>query len=109
MKIGQMYNPRINHHLLHNSSDVLVWRAASKDVHYPVGRELLQRFFLDSSPLSLLCSDFLGPEQVFEGNAGRTTKFAKEKSLIFSKLILGILLFEFCFTVFFPLGCGVDS
>jgi len=42
-------------------------------------------------------------------NAGRTTKFAPVKSLRFSELILGILLFEFRFTVFFPLGCGVDS
>ena len=41
--------------------------------------------------------------------AGRTTKFAPVKSLRFSELILGILLFEFRFTVFFPLGCGVDS
>jgi len=42
-------------------------------------------------------------------NAGRTTKFAPVKSLRFFELILGILLFEFRFTVFFPLGCGVDS
>jgi len=42
-------------------------------------------------------------------DAGRTTKFAPVKSLWFSGLILGILLFEFRFTVFFPLGCGVDS
>jgi len=42
-------------------------------------------------------------------NAGRTTKFAPVKSLRFSELILGTLLSEFRFTVFFPLGCGVDS
>jgi len=30
-------------------------------------------------------------------------------TLRFSELIFGILLFEFRFTVFFPLGCGVDS
>jgi len=42
-------------------------------------------------------------------HAGRTTKFAPVKSLRFSELILGILLFEFRFTVFFPLCCGVDS
>jgi len=42
-------------------------------------------------------------------HAGRTTKFAPVKSLRFSELILGILLFEFRCTVFFPLGCGVDS
>ena len=40
---------------------------------------------------------------------GRTTEFAPVKSLQFSELILGILLSEFRFTVFFPLGCGVDS
>ena len=37
-------------------------------------------------------------------NAGRTTKFAPVKSLRFSELILGIFLFEFRFTVFFPLA-----
>ena len=41
--------------------------------------------------------------------AGRATKFAPVKGLRFSELILGILLFEFRFTVFFPMGCGVDS
>ena len=42
-------------------------------------------------------------------HANRRTKFAPVKSLRFSELFLGILLFEFRFTVFFPLGCGVDS
>jgi len=41
--------------------------------------------------------------------AGHRTKFAPVKSLRFSKLFLRILLSEFRFTVFFPLGCGVDS
>jgi len=50
---------------------------------------------------------FIAVERV--SNAGRTTNFAPVKSLWFSELILGILLFEFRFTVFFPLGCGVDS
>jgi hypothetical protein len=36
-------------------------------------------------------------------------KFAPVKGLRFSELILGILLSEIRFTVFFPLGCGVDS
>ena len=44
-----------------------------------------------------------------EANAGRRTKFAPGTSLRFSELFLGILLSEFRFTVFFPLGCGVDS
>jgi len=39
-------------------------------------------------------------------NACRTTKFAPVKSLRFSELFLGILLSEFRFTVFFPLGSG---
>jgi len=42
-------------------------------------------------------------------NAGRRTKFALAKSVRYSELFLGILLSEFRFTVFFPLGCGVDS
>ena len=41
--------------------------------------------------------------------ASCTNKFAPVQSLRFSELILGILLLEFRFTVFFPLGCGVDS
>ena len=43
---------------------------------------------------------------VGQRNAGRTTKFAPVKSLRFSELIFGILLSEFRFTAFFPLGCG---
>jgi len=39
-------------------------------------------------------------------DAGRTTKFAPVKSLRFSELFLGILLSEFRFTVFLPLGSG---
>jgi len=42
-------------------------------------------------------------------DAGRRTKFAPVKSLRFSELFLRILLSEFRFTVFFPLGCGVKS
>jgi len=41
--------------------------------------------------------------------AGRTTKFAPVKSFRFFELFLELSLFEFRFTVFFPLGCGVDS
>ena len=41
--------------------------------------------------------------------AGRTIKFSLVQGLRFSELIVRILLFEFRFTVFFPLGCGVDS
>jgi len=41
--------------------------------------------------------------------AGCTTKFAPGKSLRFFELFLELSLFEFRFTVFFPLGCGVDS
>ena len=41
--------------------------------------------------------------------ASRRTKFAPVKSLRFFELFLGILLSEFRFIVFFPLGCGVDS
>jgi len=48
-------------------------------------------------------SDISGPD------AGRTTKFALVKSLPFFELFLELSLFEFRFTVFFPLGCGVDS
>jgi len=43
------------------------------------------------------------------GNAGRTTNFAPVKSLRFFELFLELSPFEFRFTVFFPLGCGVDS
>jgi len=39
-------------------------------------------------------------------HAGRTTKFALVKRLWFSELFLGILLSEFCFTVYFHLGSG---
>jgi len=66
-----------------------------------------------SSPLSISLPHFI--EQLFlvsvhiNYDAGRSTKFAPGKSLRFSKLILGILLFKFRFTVFFPLGCEVDS
>ena len=42
-------------------------------------------------------------------NAGRTTKFAPGKSLRFFELFLDLSHFEFRFTVFFTLGCGVDS
>ena len=42
-------------------------------------------------------------------NAGRRTKFAPGKSLRFFELFLELSLFEFRFTVFFTLGCGVDS
>jgi len=49
-------------------------------------------------------SMFLAP--LDEVNTSRTSKFAPVKSLRFSELILGILLSEFRFTVFFPLGCG---
>ena len=42
-------------------------------------------------------------------HAGSRIKFAPGKSLWFSKKILGILLSEFHFTVFLPLGCGVNS
>jgi len=42
-------------------------------------------------------------------NAGRRTKFAPGKSLRFFELFLELSLFEFRFTVFFPLGCGADS
>jgi len=38
-----------------------------------------------------------------------TDKFPPVKSVRLSELILGILLFEFRFTLFFPLGCGVNS
>jgi len=41
--------------------------------------------------------------------AGRTTKFTPGKSLRFFELFLELSLFEFRFTVFFTLGCGVDS
>jgi len=41
--------------------------------------------------------------------AGRTTDFAPVKSLRFFELFLELSLFEFHFTVLFPLGCGVDS
>jgi len=48
--------------------------------------------------------------QIHRANAGRTTdKFAPGKSLRFFELFLELSLFEFRFTVFFPLGCGVDS
>ena len=56
----------------------------------------------------LLRSLIKNPEEE-DSDAGRTTKFAPEKSLRFSELFLGILLSEFRFIVFFPLGCGVDS
>jgi len=46
---------------------------------------------------------------IFCDYAGRTTKFAPAKSLRFFELFLELSLFEFRFTVFFPLGCGVDS
>jgi len=39
-------------------------------------------------------------------DASRATKFALVKSLRFSELFLGIILSEFRFTVFFPLGSG---
>ena len=42
-------------------------------------------------------------------NAGRRTKLTPVKSLRESELFLGIFLSEFRCTVFFPLGCGVDS
>jgi len=42
-------------------------------------------------------------------NAGRTIKFAPGKSLRFFELFLELSHFEFRFTVFFILGCGVDS
>jgi len=42
-------------------------------------------------------------------HAGRRTKFALVKSLRFSELFSGNLLSEFRFTVFFRLGCEVDS
>jgi len=48
-------------------------------------------------------------KQVWLNDAGRRTKFALVKSLWFSELFLRILLSKFCFTVFVPLGCGVDS
>ena len=41
--------------------------------------------------------------------AGRRSKSAPVKSFRFSELFLVILLSEFRFTVFFLLGCGVDS
>ena len=44
-----------------------------------------------------------------EDNAGRRTEFAPGKSLRFFELFLELSLFEFRFTVFFSLGCGVDS
>jgi len=43
-----------------------------------------------------------------EADAGRKTKFAPGKILQFFELFLEISLFEFRFTVFFTLGCGVD-
>ena len=42
-------------------------------------------------------------------HAGRRTKFAPGKSLRFFKLFLELSHFEFRFTVFFTLDCGVDS
>jgi len=45
----------------------------------------------------------------FEVYTGCTTKFAPVKSLRFFELFLELSLFEFRFTVYFPLGCGVDS
>ena len=42
-------------------------------------------------------------------DAGSRIEFPPGKSLRFSKLFLGILLSDFRFTVFLPLGCGVDS
>jgi len=42
-------------------------------------------------------------------HAGRTTKFAPGKSLRFFELFLELSHFEFRFTVFFTLGCGMDS
>ena len=45
----------------------------------------------------------------FQPNAGRTTKFVPGKSLRFFDLFLELSFFEFRFTVFFTLGCGVDS
>ena len=47
--------------------------------------------------------------KVLGPNAGRRTKFAAGKSLRFFELFLELSFFEFRFTVFFPLGCGVDS
>ena len=43
----------------------------------------------------------------FLTHAGRWTKFAPGKSLRFFELFLEFTLFEFRFTVFFPLSCGV--
>jgi len=47
--------------------------------------------------------------KVLGPNAGRRTKFAAGKSLRFFELFLELSFFEFRFTVFFTLGCGVDS
>ena len=66
-----------------------------------------------SATLSILLrfGEFWNPTncEIFNADAGRTTKFAHGKSLRFFELFLDLSPFEFRYTVFFPLGCGVDS
>ena len=64
----------------------------------------------DRSIRQILHSEISGsyPTPPFS-NAGRTTNFAPVKSFRNFELFLELSLFDFCFTVFFPLGCGVDS
>jgi len=60
--------------------------------------------------IDLHVSNLRSREFLFQGvHAGRRINFAPVKSLDSSDSDSEISLFEFRFTVFFPLGCGVDS
>jgi len=75
------------------------------------------KYIIDTNSVPVQCSSgaianavsFRSVCPQFISYASRATKFAPVKSIRFSELNLGILLSELCFTVFFPLGCGVDS
>jgi len=66
-------------------------------------------FIVQKHAISILLFPTLLAHAGRRTNAGCRTKFAPGTSLLLLELFLELSLFEFRFTVFFPLGCGVDS